>query len=382
MNYTICTEFPNDLLLKAIEPCLSIYMPTHRIVLDNKLDVLVFKNLAKEAILSLEQKYSSRDIKELALLLKRMEDDFSLWNYSKEGLAIFSTLEEMIIYRAEKAFEPIMIVSSSFHIKPLVQYYQAVEDFTLLALEAESFVIYLGNYQEIKPLILKDDTQTTLSEVLGKQHTENYQTHGGYGGAGDGSVFHGHGAKKDEVELDRIKFFRYVDRFVQDDISRRNKLPLILVSRKVHHFDFRSVSTNPFLLEDAIDGSYNDFEESALKKEIKKINDKRFNEVVSKEIERYHNLNNKDLSSDQLILCLKALLESRVEVLMVEENRIIPGKIDFDRQQIYNTDLDDPQTDDLLDDMVQFAFSCGTKVYILEKELMPTDSGVAGIFRY
>jgi len=357
-------------------------MPTHRLIFDNTKDVLVFKNLAKEAKVSLEQKYSDKDIKPLVSLLKQMEDDAELWSHSKDGLVLFATLDEMIIYRIEKDLKPISIVSSSFHIKPLVQYYQAMETFTILALEAESFALYIGNHLEMNPMVLSENVETTLAEVLGTQHTENYQTHGVYGGASDGSTFHGHGGKSDEVEIDRAKFFRHVDRFVTEEISKKLELPLILVAHKEHQTDFKKLSINPFILEKCIDGSYGDFPEDKIQNEIMKINDKRFSIVIDQAIERYHNLTNKDLSSDQLIIVLKALLESRVDTLLIEEDKMIPGKIDKEKHQIVASDLNDPQTDDLLDDMVQHTYLTGSKVFILKKDQMPTSSGVAAIFRY
>jgi hypothetical protein len=335
-----------------------------------KKDLLVFKNLVKAAVLSLEQKYSIRDIQPLVSLLELMENDVELWNHSLEGLVIFATLSEMIIYRIEKEVEPISIVSNTFHIKPLVQYFQATESFSILALEADSFALYVGNYHGVEPMVLKDEVQTTLSEVLGTQHTANYQPHGIYGGTSD------------EVKIDREKFFRYVDRFVLEEISKKYKLPLILVANKEHHFDFKNISINPFLLEVSIEGAFSRFQENDLNHKIREINDGRFNLVVTQVIENYQNLRQKDMSSDQLIIVMKALLEARVDVLMIEANKLIPGRINIEKQQIIVSDIEDPQTDDLLDDMVQHALKTGSKVYVLDAEKMPTTSGVAATFRY
>jgi hypothetical protein len=357
-------------------------MPTNKVKFDRKKDILVFKNLAKEAKLSLEQKYTDRETKDLLIQLKMMEDDDKLWNYSAEGLALFATLDEMIIYRLESKMKPLSVISTSFHIKPLAEYFQSIETFMILALEAESFALYTGNHLEMVEMIFKSEVDTTLKEILGNQHTEDYHTHGVYGGASDGSTFHGHGGRSDEVELDREKFFRHVDQFVLEHVSKKVKLPLLLVAHKEHHADFRKISSNPFLLEDRIEGSYSDFSENDLKEEVKKVNDRRFDVVINQEIEHYHNLRNKELSSDQLIIVLKALLESRVDTLFIEKNKMIPGKIDIDKQQIQASELIDPETDDLLDDMIEHAYLTGTKVYILEKEKMPTSSGVAGTFRY
>ncbi len=56
--------------------------------------------------------------------------------------------------------------------------------------------------------------------------------------------------------------------------------------------------------------------------------------------------------------------------------------MNYKQGKLIKGDLSDPQTDDILDDMIELARHTGSKVYILDKELMPTDHAVAGIFRY
>lgn len=382
MNYTICNVFPNKLLLSGKAPCLSLYMPTHRLIFDLKQDRLVFKNLVKVAKASLEQLYTKKDMNELMLALERMNFDNELWKDSLEGLAIFATLEEMILYRVETTFEPIAIVSDSFHIKPLIQHYQGIEQYIILSLEAESFKLFQGNQYDYQPIEIDDSIDTTLTQVLGGHHTENFQTHGSYAGTGDHSAFHGHGGKSAEVEIDRVKYFRYVDKYVLEEISSKMKYPLILLANKDHHAGFKKISNNPYLLDESIDGTPSQMDIRDIKLAIQVINDARFNVIIEQAIAQYHNLRNEELSSDQLIIVLKALLNSRIETLMIEKDIIIPGRIDVIHQQIIQSDLDNPQTDDLLDDMVQQAYLSGAKVLILNKQDMPSESAVAGILKY
>jgi len=383
MEYTIETEFPNKMILAKEGPCLSLYMPTHRNIFRSNKDSLVFKNLVKEAESSLEQVYSSKDIHSLISLLNQIEDNNEFWKNSLDGLAIFATLDKMIIYRLEKELQPIAIVSNSFHIKPIIEYYQGLETFSILALEANTFALYEGNHLGVKPIELSDDVDVTLSEVLGTQHTESFLTRGSYGGSGkEGSTFHGHGGKSDDEKIDEEKYFRYVDRFVLDNISKNAKYPLVLVTHKEHDFVFRNLSNNPYLLDESIEGSYSDFKKDEMKIELKRIFVRRFSAKVNKAIEKYNRLKEKELSSDQINVLLKALLKGKVDTVFIEKDLIIPGKINLETRKFVAGDISNPKIDDLLEDIIQQALLTNSKIYILSADKMPSKSGVAAIFRY
>jgi hypothetical protein len=61
---------------------------------------------------------------------------------------------------------------------------------------------------------------------------------------------------------------------------------------------------------------------------------------------------------------------------------VIPGHLNLTQQKVMYWDLNEPHTDDVLDDMLQLAMTKETSVYLLDKSKMPTQSGVAANFRY
>ncbi len=65
-------------------------------------------------------------------------------------------------------------------------------------------------------------------------------------------MHHGHGGKKDEVQIDAERFFRAIDRAVLEHHSRPSGLPLILAALPEHHHLFRQVSQNPFLMAEGL----------------------------------------------------------------------------------------------------------------------------------
>jgi hypothetical protein len=87
-------------------------------------------------------------------------------------------------------------------------------------------------------------------------------------------------------------------------------------------------------------------------------------------------------ASDQLHQIAKALSQGRVGKLLIEKNRIIPGKFVADPGVVLFADINNPHINDLLDDFADVVEQNSGTVTVLAKDKMPTDTGVAAIYRY
>jgi hypothetical protein len=68
--------------------------------------------------------------------------------------------------------------------------------------------------------------------------------------------------------------------------------------------------------------------------------------------------------------------------LLIEDDRQIPGRIDRPTGQVQMADLADPEVDDLLDDLGEIVLRMKGEVIVLPAEGMPSESGVAAIYRF
>jgi hypothetical protein len=68
--------------------------------------------------------------------------------------------------------------------------------------------------------------------------------------------------------------------------------------------------------------------------------------------------------------------------LLIDADRVIPGRFDPDTGAIVFAPLHDPRVDDLLDDLGEHALRAGGDVVIVPAERMPTDTGIAAIYRF
>ena len=87
--------------------------------------------------------------------------------------------------------------------------------------------------------------------------------------------------------------------------------------------------------------------------------------------------------SDSLEEVARAVANGRVETLLLEQNRIISGKITDAHSGIIEIgDLNEPEIGDLLDGIAELATEKGAEVIVVSEENMPSLSGLAAIFRY
>ncbi len=379
--YKIVNDFPHELFNAKEGPFISLYQPTHRHSPENKQDVIRFKNLIKEMENSLIQKYPKREISSIINLFNRLSEDKDLWIYTNEGLGIFYGEGQAIIYKLNRPVKELVVVSDNFHIKPLVRNFQSADRYHMLGLNKEGFTLFEGNRYGFDEVDLDDDIPNNIKEALGDEFTSSYIT-GRYGASGSNSTFHGFGGRKDEMEKDTERFFRFVDRVVLENYSKPTKLPLILMALPEHHTHFRNISHNPFLLEEGIKTNYDYLT-------IDKLRDKMWQEIEplylnkTKELlNRFEESRAQHLGSDDIVQIAKAGAENRINTVLIESDRIIAGKVNRTTGSIEEGDISDPEFGDLLNDIAEIVIRNGGEVIMLPKDRMPSTTGAAATYRF
>lgn len=382
MLYELVNDFPHKIFNSQNPPFISLYQPTHRHRPENKQDLIRFKNLVQEIENSLKQKYPKKDIASIMKPFYTLSVDKIFWNHTLDGLAIFAKEDKCIVYNLQRPVKELAIVSNSFHVKPLIRIFQSADRYQLLGLNRNEFTLYEGNRYGFEKIKFEPETPRTAKEILGDELTESYITSGTYGGSSKHVMYHGYGGKKDELDIDIEKFFRFVDRFVLEEYSRPTGLPLILVALTEYHTIFQRISHNPYLLEDGIKVAYNALTMEELKDNVWGKLEPFYLEKTKKLVDNYKAARAKHLGSDDLAQVTRASIENRIDTLLVEADRIIPGKVNFVTGQLMKGDLEDPEFDDVLDDLAEIVFRNGGEVVILPTERMPSTTGVAATYRF
>jgi hypothetical protein len=77
-----------------------------------------------------------------------------------------------------------------------------------------------------------------------------------------------------------------------------------------------------------------------------------------------------------------AAVAARIGLLLIDADQVIPGVIDPATGELRNGDLADPKVDDALDDLAEMVLRAGGDVVVVPHERMPTQTGLAAIYRY
>ncbi len=370
-------------LLDAHEPpCISLYQPTHRHHPENEQDPIRFRNLIKALEESLRQKYATHEIQPLLEPFLALADAHDFWNHTLDGLAVLGAPGMFRVYRLRRPVAELVVVADSFHTKPLVRILQSADRYQILGLSRQEIKLFEGNRDALDEIEPDRGVPRTMIEALGEELTEPHLTVAAYGGVGGPGMHHGHGGKKDEVENDAERFFRAVDRGVLEHHSRPSDLPLLLAALPENQSIFRRVSHNPFLVAEGIDIHPDALPIDALRDLAWRVVEPQYLARLAELVEKFEGARSKGLSADELAQVAKAAEAGRVATLLIEADREVPGRIDAATGQIEFDNLANPEVDDVLDDLGALVLKKGGHIVIVPAERMPTETGIAAIYRY
>lgn len=378
-------ELIQELLAANQAPCLSLYMPTHQKHPENLQDIIVFKNLVRQMEESLTQKYSAGEVQKHLEPVKALLNNEDIWNHTLNGLAVFSAEGMFEVVRLHKSVEELAIVADSFHTKPLRQYLQSLEHFHVLCLTLHDIRLFEGNRHSLMEVELAVDTPKTITDALGDELTDKHTTVDSYGGIGGESsaMHHGHGGKKEETEKDAERYFRIVANTIYKQYSKPSGWPLILAALPEHHNLFQKVSKNPLLLPNGITINPSSVSPDQLANMAWEIMEPEYNLKLDSLIARFEQARANGKGSDDYKEVAVAAVGGRVDTLLVEADRIIAVRVtNLETGNTQKKDLSNPKVDDLLDDMGELVIKMGGQVMVLPTDKMPSETGLAAIFRY
>jgi len=428
------------LLTPALAPCVSVYLPTHRNVPDNRVDQPSFAHLVAAVEMSLSAGRRRDEVERLLRPFRALADDRRFWEHTRDGLAVLAADGAATVFVLDRPVRPLAVVARRHHLAPLLRLAAAAEQFSLLALTAREARVFAGTawhgaaggspgaaprtvVNRLEPLPLPDTGGgragvrrpaglLSSDEVVEDETLEPHRVKLGMGPAGRGqtAVVHGgFGSRQDETDKDTEIFLRHVDEVLRranpptENLasppaggSQAGGLPLVLVAGDRLAATFRGLSKNPRLLAGHVARDPRDMTVESLAVAAAEVMGRDREARVARELSAFAPARERGLASGDPADIARAAVAGRVATLFVEADRFEPGRLDRatgaietesgpaalrqpDLSRAGGTAL---ETDDLMGGIAEEALASGAAIVALVRNAMPTETGLAAIYRY
>jgi hypothetical protein len=378
-------EILRGLLAHEHPPCVSLYQPTHRSFPAKQQNPIRYKNLVREMQASLAEKYAAREVQPILDRFARLERDEGFWLRQADGLAVLACADRFEVFELQRSVPELVIVARSFHLKPLLRIVQSADRYQVLALNRKEVKLFEGNRDALDQVEL-ENVPSTITAALGEELTEPYQGFHGVGPyhatGGSAGIRHGRGQKKDDVNLDMERFFRVVDRGILEHHSRPTGLPLLLAGLPQNVAGFRAVTRNPFVLGAAIELDADSLTLEQLRAHAWRTVEPTYLERLAELADSYNLNRSRGLGDQDPAAIAEAAVAGRVGTLLIDAERLVPGKIDAATGKLERRPFKDPEADDVLDDLAETVVRMKGEAIVVPTQRMPSTTGVAAIYRF
>lgn len=234
--------FPTEELYQENQVYLTICQETYSTPINSDRDRIQFDNLLKEAEEKVCNKYDEKLCEQLLAQIKDLRNQPDFWGVGDGSYVIYATPEEVYYYRLDIPVKDEVMVGDKPNVLPLIENFQYVTYYQLLALTREKFKLFNGRRYSLEEIDLSqdEDAPTDMNKALGDELTRGDQNLSGHGATvGSGGVFHGQNDTNAEKEIDMENYFRVVDKYVWDHYSKPTELPLVVFALPENQAEFR-----------------------------------------------------------------------------------------------------------------------------------------------
>ena len=367
------------------EPCVSIFIPTHRsgVAVNEKQDIIVLKNQLQEAQKQLHQKGMTKD--EAAQFLQQGFDLLqheTFWNNQLEGLALFIAQNYFKALTLPLNVKEELVINSSFYVSPLMPVLTSNEQFYLLLFSKHVSHFYLGNVFGMQEMPIEGLPQG-MDDVVNYEDKEKRQLFRGGGTApGQPANFHGHGSGLADEKEYIVHYLKELDQVLWKEVLANDHKPLILVAVDNLVGLYRQNSNYKYIAEEAIIGNYEREDKLTLWEMAREKLAPYFKAVHNKALENYYNHIATPLTSSMPETVIPGSYYSRIADLFVQKDAHIWGTFNEadNKLEIHNEKQEGDEC--LVNKAVVKTVLNGGAVHVLEAEKMPKESMVAAFMRF
>lgn len=379
----------NELLERQRMPCVSLYMPTHRVSEQKRQDPLRLKNLVRQAEHALENSGTKpARARELLEPLVGLIQDYSFWKAQSEGLAIFVSPDTLRYYHLPFPFNELIVTGNHFHFKPLIPLMSEDGMFYILVLSLHQVRLFQANRYNIGEIHVGKGFPTDARRMKVHHDTErhldfhNSKTPGQHHpDTGRLPYFFGHGAGRECRKDDILQFCERVAWGIKG-LLREDHHPLILAGVKYISDMYRHTTRYPHVLEREITGNQDITTVRQLHKAALAIAEPAFAHSREQAKQAYRDLSGTMRADNSLPRILAAAYEGLVQTVFVPIGTQRWGTFDAKLGTAILHDREEPGDQDLLDTAALYTIGHKGTVYTSSPEDMPGPGLLNAIYRF
>jgi hypothetical protein len=365
-------------------PCVSIYMPTHRLATQNQQDRTRLKNLIRQAQESLLA-YGLRSAEAESLLepAANLLGAIPFWKDKRDGLVLFISPGEFRHYQLPTRFEPLVVVAHRFHIKPLLAFLGG-DEFFVLALSQNAVRLFEGSRFGLSAINDLEGVPKSLADAL--KYDElikqvQFRTGIGVGGARGERAAMFHGQNADDTKDRILRYFRQIDQGLRD-LLREEQAPLVLAGVEYLLPIYKEANTYQYLLDEGITGNPEGVSPEELRRQAWALVQPYFKREQQQAAARYRQLAGTGRTSRDPREIVPAAYHGRVELLFVAVGRQQWGDYDPGTNQVHLHPQVQAGSFDILDLAATQTLLHGGAVYAAEPAAVPEEAMLAAVLRY
>lgn len=254
---TLTKDELKSLIRAESDLCISLYLPTARAGKATLESPVRFRSLLRRTHETLIRNGVRASVAEKCLNdATALLDDYPFWQHQEDGLAVFLSADFFRPCRIPYRVAPLSVVSSTFHLKPLLPLLAYDGRFFVLALSGNMVELYRASRYTIDKVPLKNVPRSLAQALPFDNPEKSLQTHtfkpsprGGPTG-----IVHGQGARREDAKNRTLRFFQKVNeglhRYLKDEHA-----PLVFAGVEENLPIYREANTYPHLLDDAVTGN-------------------------------------------------------------------------------------------------------------------------------
>jgi hypothetical protein len=370
-------------------PCVSIFMPTHRKGPETQQGPIRLKNLLREAEQQLvELEVRPAKAREWLAQAAALLEDFNFWQYQSDGLALFIAEGFFRYYRTPLSFEELTVVTSRFHLKPVLPLLTQDGQYYILALSQNQVRLLDCTRHGVAEIPLEDTAvPTSIRQALGYDDPEKQlQFRSGltssmpYEGGRGTVVFHGH-ESSNRVKDDLRRYFLQVDNGVRELIGEDGP-PLLLAGVDYVLPIYAEANKYSNLMEQGVTGNPDQLRAEELQEQGWPIVEPHFRQTQETAAAKYQEMLSKGLASNDIKEIIPAAHQGRVDSLFVALGVEVWGIISPENGKVQIHQEPRAGDEDLLDLAAVQTLSNSGVVFVVPAEETPDTEPLAAVFRY